>query len=70
MRERIEREREREETERDGNRDGKMETVLISKKRKGKESVQYGYTYTCSVLTRTFLLTSTLCLPQMPRIGQ
>lgn len=60
LRERIE--REKEETERDGNRDGK--------KRKGKESVQYGYTYTCSVLTRTFLLTSTLCLPQMPRIGQ
>lgn len=68
MRERIERKRER--GNREGNRDGKMETVLISKKRKGKESVQYGYTYTCSVLTRTFLLTSTLCLPQMPRIGQ
>lgn len=39
---RVRIEREREETERDGNRDGKMETVLISKKRKGKESVQYG----------------------------
>lgn len=38
--------------------------------KKRRKEFKYGFTYTFSWLTRTFLLTSTLCLPQTPRLGQ